>query len=114
MKNIASCVASSGDFAKMEVTLGLTGLKVDFNGRIFSASQVTRGKPHPDLYLFAAEQMGARPENCLVVEDSLPGVKGAVAAGMIVLAYSARGEDKELARAGGRVIHNILDVKKYI
>ena len=54
---------------------------------IFSASQVKRGKPAPDLFLFAAEQMRAAPQRCLVIEDSIPGVTGAVAAGMTVLGF---------------------------
>ena len=56
--------------------------------RIFSPpSQVARGKPAPDLFLFAAEQMKAAPERCLVIEDSVPGITGAVAAGMTVLGF---------------------------
>ncbi|WP_321392713.1 HAD family hydrolase [Emcibacter sp.] len=113
-QGIRSCVASSGDFAKMEVTLGLTGLKEDFDGRIFSSSQVSRGKPWPDLYLFAAERMGIDPALCLVVEDSLPGVRGAVAAGMDVLAYSVRGECDDLLKAGGVVIHRMTEVLDHL
>ena len=113
-KGIKSCVASSGDFSKMEVTLGLTGLKEDFDGRIFSSSQVSRGKPWPDLYLFAADQMGIDPALCLVVEDSLPGVRGAVAAGMDVLAYSVRDECDALLKAGGLVIHRMAEVLDHL
>jgi len=54
---------------------------------IFSASEVSRGKPAPDLFLFAAKQMKTPPERCLVIEDSVPGVTGAVAAGMTVLGF---------------------------
>ncbi|WP_417317455.1 HAD family hydrolase [Emcibacter sp.] len=113
-QGIKSCVASSGDFSKMEVTLGLTGLKEDFDGRIFSSSQVSRGKPWPDLYLFAANQMGVDPALCLVVEDSLPGVRGAVAAGMDVLAYSVRGECDGLLKAGGLVIRRMTEVLDHL
>jgi len=108
------CVASSGSFEKMEFTLGLTGLKHFFDGHIFSSSQVARGKPYPDIYLYAAKQMDCDPAQCLVIEDSLPGVKGAVAAGMEVLAYSVRGQDKSLAIAGGMVFSNMVDVAKYL
>jgi HAD superfamily hydrolase (TIGR01509 family) len=83
-----TCVASSGTHDKMRFTLGLTGLYERFAGRIFSATQVARGKPAPDLFLFAAEQMGAAPSACVVVEDSAMGVSGARAAGMRVLAYA--------------------------
>lgn len=82
-----SCVASSGTHEKMRFTLGLTGLYERFAGRIFSATEVARGKPAPDLFLHAAARMGAAPANCIVVEDSVPGVEAARAAGMQVLAY---------------------------
>jgi len=108
------CVASSGDFEKINLTLGLTGLKDFFGPNIFSSSQVSRGKPYPDLYLFAAEQMDADPARCLVIEDSVPGVQGAVAAGMEVLAYSATGEGRPLAIAGGMVISHLHDVLEYL
>lgn len=108
------CVASSGDFEKMNLTLCLTGLKDFFAPNIFSSSQVRRGKPYPDIYLFAAAQMGADPARCLVIEDSVPGVRGAVAAGMEVLAYSTRNEDRALAVAGGMVITNVFEIIKYL
>lgn len=83
-----TCVASSGSHAKMRFTLGLTGLYNRFDGRIFSATEVARGKPAPDVFLYAAELMGALPERCVVVEDSAMGVAAARAAGMRVLAYA--------------------------
>ena len=83
----ATCVASSGDHSKMELTLGLTGLRERFEGRIFSATEVGRGKPAPDLFLHAAARMGFAPADCVVVEDSPAGVEAARAAGMRVLGY---------------------------
>lgn len=82
-----TCVASSGEHEKMAVTLGSAGLLSRFSGRIFSATEVARGKPAPDLFLHAAERMGINPAQCVVVEDSPPGVVGARAAGMRVLGY---------------------------
>ncbi len=81
------CVASSGSQERMRVSLGRTGLYDRFAPHIFSASQVTRGKPAPDLFLFAAAQMKTPPRRCLVIEDSLAGITGAVAAGMTVLGF---------------------------
>ena len=81
------CVASSGTQEKIHHGLSCAGLYDRLAPHIFSASQVTRGKPAPDLFLFAAGQMQASPERCLVIEDSLPGIAGARAAGMTVLGF---------------------------
>ncbi|MEU9128224.1 HAD family hydrolase [Kitasatospora sp. NPDC048540] len=82
------CVASSGDHEKMRHTLGRTGLYRRFAGRIFSATEVARGKPAPDLFLHAAERLGVAAERCAVVEDSEPGVRAARAAGMRSFGYA--------------------------
>jgi HAD superfamily hydrolase (TIGR01509 family) len=85
---LPSCIASSGTHAHLRYTLSLTGLYDRFAGRIFSAEDVGRGKPAPDLFLHAAEQMAAGPAACVVVEDSRAGVEAARAAGMRVLAFA--------------------------
>ncbi|MFE2247115.1 HAD family hydrolase [Streptomyces lavendulae] len=85
---LATCVASSGSHEKMRHTLGRTGLYDRFAGRIHSATEVPRGKPAPDLFLYAAARMGADPSACVVVEDSRPGVEAARAAGMRSLGYA--------------------------
>ncbi|WP_329087587.1 MULTISPECIES: HAD-IA family hydrolase [unclassified Streptosporangium] len=84
---LRTCVASGGSHDKMRHTLGRTGLYQRFEGRIFSATEVTHGKPAPDLFLHAAERMGADPAACVVVEDSRYGVQAARAAGMRVFGY---------------------------
>lgn len=85
---LPTCVASSGSHDKMRYTLGLTGLWDRFAGRIFSATEVARGKPAPDLFLYAAERMGVDPAACAVVEDSRYGVEAARAAGMLAFAFA--------------------------
>ncbi|MGY8665854.1 HAD family hydrolase [Bradyrhizobium sp. UFLA05-109] len=85
--DLPKCVASSGTPEKIRHGLSCAGLYDMLAPHIFSASQVARGKPAPDLFLFAAEQMKAAPERCLVIEDSVPGVTGAYAAGMTVLGF---------------------------
>jgi len=85
---IPTCVASSGSHERLRFTLGLTGLYDRFDGRVFSASEVANGKPAPDLFLHAAEQMGVVPAACAVVEDSRYGVEAARAAGMRVFGYA--------------------------
>jgi HAD superfamily hydrolase (TIGR01509 family) len=82
------CVASSGDHDKIRRSLELTGLTRYFGDRIFSAADVARGKPAPDLFLHAAGRMGAAPARSAVVEDSAFGVDAAVAAGMQAFAYA--------------------------
>lgn len=102
---LPTCVASSGSQKKMRLTLGITGLRRRFEGRIFSADEVERGKPAPDLFLFAAARMGAAPEDCVVVEDSPFGAAAARAAGMRALGYAPDDDGTALAREGATVFH---------
>jgi HAD superfamily hydrolase (TIGR01509 family) len=85
--DLPKCVASSGTPEKIRHGLSCAGLYDLLAPHIFSATQVRRGKPAPDLFLFAAEQMMAVPQRCVVIEDSVPGVTGALAAGMAVLGF---------------------------
>jgi HAD superfamily hydrolase (TIGR01509 family) len=84
---LPKCVASSGTPEKIRHGLTCAGLYDQLAPHIFSATQVSRGKPAPDLFLFAAEQMNVLPERCIVIEDSVPGVSGGSAAGMTVLGF---------------------------
>jgi HAD superfamily hydrolase (TIGR01509 family) len=84
----STCVASSGSHQKMEFTLGITGLLDRFAGRIYSVDEVERGKPAPDIFLYAADQMGVPPGRCAVIEDSVSGVTAGLAAGMAVFAFA--------------------------
>jgi HAD superfamily hydrolase (TIGR01509 family) len=84
---LPKCVASSGTPEKIRHGLTCAGLYDRLAPHIFSAVQVKRGKPAPDLFLFAAKQMRTAPERCVVIEDSVPGVTGARAAGMTVLGF---------------------------
>lgn len=83
-----ACVATSSSRPRVTRTLEILGLADFFGDDVFTASQVSRGKPAPDLFLFAAERMGVPPTGCLVVEDSQPGLRAAAAAGMRHLHYS--------------------------
>ncbi|MFJ9720373.1 HAD family hydrolase [Streptomyces sp. NPDC101213] len=96
------CVASSGSHERIRVGHRTTGLDRWFeDARIFSAQDVGRGKPAPDLFLYAAERMGVAPERCVVVEDSPLGVRAAVAAGMDVYGFTAMTPAAKLAGATG-------------
>jgi beta-phosphoglucomutase-like phosphatase (HAD superfamily) len=102
------CVASQGKLAKTRMTLELTGLdQLIPRDAVFSAYSVSRGKPHPDLFLHAAERMGAEPAACVVIEDTALGVTAAVAARMRVLGYAADSDDATLRGAGAEIIHSL-------
>jgi HAD superfamily hydrolase (TIGR01509 family) len=85
---LPKCVASSSQMPNLRRKLEMTGLLPFFGDAVYSADQVARGKPAPDLFLFAADRMGAAPGACVVVEDSQYGVTAARAAGMRVLAFT--------------------------
>ena len=85
---IPYCLASSSGQARIALSLKLAGLADRFDSRVFSAEQVTRGKPAPDLFLLAARTMGAHPRRCLVIEDSEPGIAAARAADMTVWGFT--------------------------
>jgi HAD superfamily hydrolase (TIGR01509 family) len=84
---LPTCIASSSGVERLRYTLGITDLLPHFDGRIFSADNVARGKPFPDIFFHAAESMNVAPKDCFVIEDSLAGIEGALAAGMTVMAF---------------------------
>jgi HAD superfamily hydrolase (TIGR01509 family) len=104
---VALAVGSQGSHEKMRVTLGVTGLLPTFEGRIFSASQVARPKPAPDLFLLAATSLGFSPEQAVVVEDSTRGVKAALAAGMRVVGYTASVGQAAMEAAGAEPLDDL-------
>ncbi len=85
---LPACVASNGIRAEIEHRVALAGLKTRFLRYFSGAEDVPNPKPAPDLYLHVAAQMGVAPARCFVVEDSLPGVAAARAAGMRVFGYA--------------------------
>jgi HAD superfamily hydrolase (TIGR01509 family) len=97
---IPYCIASSGDLDKMRLTLGATKLLPLFADRFYSATQVPHGKPAPDVFLFAAERMGAEPARTLVIEDSVNGVLAGCAAGMTVFGFAGLTASEKLSEAG--------------
>ncbi len=109
-------IASSSSPARLALCLEVLGLAEVFGPHVFSAELVTRGKPHPDIYLLAAERIAVAPEACLVIEDSPSGVKAAKAAGMHVIgllagAHIQPGHDARLRAAGAdHLANNWADV----
>ena len=104
------CVASSSAPERLRFALRATGYESLFAPNIFSAAEVAQGKPSPDLFLFAARAMGAQPEDCLVIEDSVAGVAAARAAGMTAFGFvgashfSQPDKGADLTAAGAELI----------
>ena len=113
---IPHCVASSSDVDRVSFSLALTGLAPHFDTRLYTSQMVARGKPAPDLFLYAAERMQVDPHRALVIEDSVSGVKAGKAAGMTVWGfvggshYQSRDGKAILAEAGAdRVFERMAD-----
>jgi HAD superfamily hydrolase (TIGR01509 family) len=113
---IPYCVASNGTHEKIQMTLGITNLLSYFEGNIFSVIEVTRGKPYPDVFLYAAKKMGVKASKCAVVEDTPIGVKAGIAAGMKVFGYAKLMPAHKLEQEGAiifrdmRQLSNLLDM----
>ncbi len=103
-EGIPFCVGSSGRYEKMRMTLGSSGLWETFKDVLYSAQDCKMGKPAPDIFLYAAKGMGFKPEQCVVIEDSIAGIKAAKAAGMCVFNYTGDvNADVEQARSLGAI-----------
>ena len=107
---IRTCVASQSSFDYLQLVLDQTGLWSKFEGRVFSAGMVRRGKPWPDLFLHAAQVMRVGFDRCVVVEDSLTGVSAAVAAGMRCLALTADLDADAARMMGAEPIESLMEV----
>jgi beta-phosphoglucomutase-like phosphatase (HAD superfamily) len=103
--DVPRCIASSSSVDRLQLCLSILDLNDSFGANVFSADMVSRGKPHPDIFLFAAGKLGVDPGSCLVIEDSAGGIKAAVAAGMTAVGLCAGshirpGHDLRLREAG--------------
>jgi HAD superfamily hydrolase (TIGR01509 family) len=107
---VAFCVGSNGTVPKMHMSLGLTGLLPHLQGRLFSGEDTPRGKPFPDVFLHAAQVMGAAPGDCVVIEDSTAGLTAARAAGMKALAYVANPAHRPVELYGGHPFDDMRQV----
>jgi HAD superfamily hydrolase (TIGR01509 family) len=105
------CVASNSSRPYLHTVLTQVGFADRFAGRVFSADDVDRGKPAPDLFLHVAAQLGASPSRCAVVEDSPFGVAAASAAGMACFAFAGGVTPEErLDGHGATVVHDMADL----
>lgn len=107
---IPICVASSGPMEKIRLALKVTGLLTKFEGRIFSSYEVKSWKPEPGLLLHASRAMGAAPAACTVIEDSVPGVRAGVSAGMRVLGYAPDPQHAAVLAAEGAITFHTMSV----
>lgn len=111
--DIPICVASNGEPKHVKNSLMITGLIDYFNEQIFTASEVELPKPAPDLFLYAAQRMGFKPNECIVIEDSIPGVTAAVNANIKVYGLVKLCSADELKNAGAipfKTMHELSDL----
>jgi len=104
-REVPNCIASSSSPERLALSLEVLDMASLFQGRVFSASNVARGKPHPDIFLYAAEQLGISPADCIVIEESIGGITAARAAGATAIGLTAAshiqpGHDARLREAG--------------
>ena len=105
--DVPRCIASSSSPDRLSLCLDVLDLNAEFQPHVYSASLVPRGKPHPDIFLHAATQVGVDPSRCLVLEDSPTGVQAGIAAGMRVIGLLAAshiqdGHRQRLMKAGAQ------------
>ncbi|GAA4962310.1 HAD-IA family hydrolase [Algibacter aquimarinus] len=107
---IPFCVASSGPENKIRLNLKITGLLPFFEGNIFSCYAIQKWKPEPDIFLWASETMGFKPSECLVIEDSVSGVKAAKSGGFDVFGYTEHDYNNELAALATKTFDDMHDL----
>jgi len=103
-------VASNSSHEEMAVKFARTGLAPLVAGRVHSARDVAAGKPAPDVFLAAAAAEGIAPHSCIVVEDSLPGIRGALAAGMACIGLDPHGPGEALRAAGAHPVRALSEL----
>jgi HAD superfamily hydrolase (TIGR01509 family) len=106
----AKCVASSGPISKIRHALALTHLSHFFDERLYSSYVIQSWKPDPAIYLHAASTEGFRPEDCIVIEDSLLGIQAAQRAGMAFLLYDPEEQVAPICPAGGLCFSKMIEL----
>lgn len=109
-ESIPYCIASAGTHEKMQTTLKKSNLMRYFDNNIFSTSQVSNGKPSPDIYQYAAKSMNCfDPEKCLVIEDTPIGITGAINAGMTVFGFADLFDEQTLFNSGAHHVFTDME-----
>lgn len=112
--DVPYCVASSGPIEKITLNLTTTGLIENFKNSMFSSYQINSWKPEPKIFLHAASEMGYGVDDCIVIEDSLPGVMAAVTGGFRVYALVDEKNELELQHAGAIVFRGFEELAKIL
>lgn len=105
--DVPVCVASNAPLEKIKLNLNLLNFSDYFKGKLYSAYDIQKWKPEPDLFLYAAAQMGFDIHDCAVIEDSVAGVQAAVKGGFDVYAYASINNDSQLKAEGGIVFNHM-------
>jgi HAD superfamily hydrolase (TIGR01509 family) len=119
-RDVPNCIASSSSPERLALSLDVLDMAALFTGRVFSASNVARGKPYPDIFLHAAKQLGIAPRDCIVIEDSVGGITAARAAGCAAIGFTAAshikpGFDAKLREAGAdHVVSSFTELDRVI
>jgi len=108
------CVASSGPLEKIRLNLTTTKLIQYFEPNIFSCYQLGRWKPEPDIFLHSAKTMGFTPDQCVVIEDSLPGIQAARAGGFDVYALGQEKDQKKLIDEGATAFFHMNELDRLL
>jgi HAD superfamily hydrolase (TIGR01509 family) len=108
------CVASSATVERTRVKLEPIGLLEFFGDHVFTAYDVARGKPAPDIFLHAAERMGVAPADCVVIEDAAAGVRAGIDAGMRVLGFAPKSDVLGFSDLGAEPFPSLTDVPRLI
>lgn len=112
--NIPYCVASSGPFKKIKLNLTIANLIDKFEGHIFSSYEIQSWKPDPGIYLHAANEMGFMPNECVVIEDSISGVKAAKSGGFDVFVLANGNNQEALDQDGINIFYEMNTLNKLL
>jgi HAD superfamily hydrolase (TIGR01509 family) len=107
---VSFCVASSGPIEKINLNLTTTGLIEKFENKIFSSYQINSWKPDPEIFLFASKEMGFKPEECIVIEDSKAGVISAIRGGFKVYGFANENNANELKEEGATIFYSFEEL----
>lgn len=112
--NVSYCVASSGPIEKITLNLTTTGLIENFKNRMFSSYQINSWKPEPEIFLHAAREMGHLVSECIVIEDSRPGIMAAIRGGFKVYALANEENTEQLQNEGAIIFNSFEELTKML